>query len=150
MDVQDIGISGLSLRRPDFRGSNLSGVKAAEADLELSRFDGANLRHVRMNSADVRGATLFDTLAGDADIRLVDFSYSDSRYSDFTGTNLDYARLDNVNFDNPGLSGVVGLENASVNNICYNSETKWTVGFTPPRTRSSTEFCGPGKFPLNK
>jgi uncharacterized protein YjbI with pentapeptide repeats len=133
--------------------ASLIGAVLHDADLE-----GANLWAAKLIVADLRGSDLTETVltsvkAHGADFGCIDDPVVDNpnfrtnpRCTDLTGAvlhnadltyaNLFGAKLDYVTIGHQtNLTGVRGLEDARLDNVCYESGTTWPLGFTPPPAR---------------
>ena len=137
LDLDMLTLSGLTLQGADFRYASLKGTYFADSDLRGAEFALAIFDDTNFKAADLSGATL-DRIGGGLNPRigplegakLVNTSLVSARFkgfdlagADLTGAILDYADLSDANLDKVTLSG-----------ICYDENTTWPKGFTPPRS----------------
>jgi uncharacterized protein YjbI with pentapeptide repeats len=159
MDLSGRVIGGLELKGANLFGSNLNKADLSWADLscqgdiawteavpehrlvpcsDLGRISapgvesvGTNFEGSSFHSADLRGGSL----------RSATLSHALSTKADFSGADLrlikaKWANFAGADFSNADLSGS-DIENSSFSGICYNENTRWPQGFTPP----GSPFC---------
>lgn len=158
MDLSRRVIGGLELKGANLFGSNLNKADLSWADLscrgdiawpdavpehrvvpcaDLGRISapgivsvGTNFEGSSLHSADLRGgslrsATLSHTLSTEANFSGADLRLMKAKWANFAG----------ADFSSADLSGS-DLENSSFSGICFDENTRWPQGFTPPGSPS--------------
>jgi uncharacterized protein YjbI with pentapeptide repeats len=115
-DLRRANLRGGKLINAELQGANLSGANLSEADLLLAELSGADLRHANLLGANLAGAILPQANLSGADLR---------------GAILDHAELSGADLQDADLS-YTDLHLAILENIRYNSRTKFPQGFVPP------------------
>ena len=101
-------------RKPDLRGSDLSGADLSysnlrRSDLSGADLSGADLSYSDLRRSDLRGSNLSGADLSYSDLSGADLSYSDLSYSDLSYSNLSGADISYSNLRGSNLSGAKGL-----------------------------------------
>lgn len=104
LNLSNLDLRELKLRKEFFRCMSLAGVDFSRADLRGADFSKSSLMNARLQRADLRGADFTGTYLRSADFRRAnlrravfvhvedlyggDFRWADLRWADFTGTYL--------------------------------------------------------------
>src|SRR5262249_51059661 len=127
----------------DFKKANLAGIQLKDRDLQVSRFDGANLKKANLWSCklqaanfaradltgaemafiDAQGATFEDAKMAGCDIHIATLTNVNFRGADLTGAKLDYSDLAGADFTGAWLDG------ADLGFGRYDANTTFPEGF---------------------
>lgn len=115
----DAKMSGASLPKTSFKGSNLTRCQLDSANLEEANFRAANLTEANFKFADLRFADLRDIVSTGADFSFAKMSHSNMRYTDlsevvFVGAHMDNASLIGAYLDTADLTNAA-LREADLN-----------------------------------
>ena len=124
--LPDADLEDAHLREAYLGGSSLQGSNLKGADFYAARLFGANLGTAHLVSAnlritDLRGAHLREANLKNADLLRAHLSYANLKGADLRGANLEGA----------------SLEGATLDGVCYDDDTQWPEGFTPPPSAQS-------------
>lgn len=147
LDLRGMNISGLDLGHADFTDAllsqsdmsgmvvlgggfieaNLDGAKVASLKAKDGNFTGASIRDVRFWAADLRGARWQEALLED-----VAFVETTLRAAEFGDVDLARVTFNKTDLRAADLYDVRGLDSANLDRICWDDNTFWPDGFTPP------------------
>jgi len=154
IDVEGQDMSSLQLAGADFRQATLMDARFIEADVHNGRFGSSNAYLAWFIKANLEGASFtcvgtqgcvtfvqYGRFEG-ANLNRADFREADLEGSwfnslttlkdaDFTLANLSYTLLSGADFSTTTLTGV------NLQGVCYNAETQWPSGFSPPKSADS-------------
>lgn len=123
---QDRPYAALDLEGQELGELQLANADFAYANLAYTNLSHANLAHANFDRADLTGANLTLANLTDADLSIDDYLNDPDQPG---------ATLDGANLRGADLTGA-DLARASLNNVYYDSTTKWPAGFSPPPSRA--------------
>jgi Pentapeptide repeats (8 copies) len=118
---------GANLTAANLFTANLTGALLDEANLTGANVTVANLTHAHLTSANLTRADLSFADLSFANLRSADLHFADLSDADLTRANLTDATLVGATLTDTTLDG------ANLTGVRCDKDTKWPIGFSPPR-----------------
>lgn len=133
-DLSGANLEVVDLTGASLDGANLTGAKMLLAILIEADLEGADLSGAHLPMARLTGALLGGTNFEGADLLGADLSATDLSDANLTSANVIGAIFSGADLSGANLTGT-GVRPADLEQVCYDAETRWPEGMTPPTPR---------------